>query len=355
MPHSGFRTPPNAAPFVSNPDFSEVFPPRVPPPTLSAMTRTNERPKVVVTCPLVGGWREVLEQAGNVEILAPDEGRAGLERAVGDARALVCLLTDRIDRALLDAAPNLRLVANYAVGVDNIDLVAARARGVTVINTPNVLTAATADLAMALLLAVTRRVVEGDALVRAGRFQGWLPDLLLGESLEGRTLGVAGYGRIGRAVARRAAGFGLGVLFWSRRNVTDSPVPARQVSLDELLGASDIVSLHLPLTPETRGLLSADRLDQMKPGAVLINTCRGPVVDEGALAARLATGRLGGAGLDVFEREPAVHPALLTAPNTVLTPHLGSATTATRERMAEALCADVVRVLTGGEARCVVG
>lgn len=319
------------------------------------MNRPSERPTVVVTCPLVGSWRRILEEAADVEVLGPEAGRVGLERAVERATALVCLLTDRVDRALLEASPSLRLVANYAVGVDNIDLAAARELGVTVINTPNVLTAATADLAMALLLSVTRRVVEGDALVRAGAFAGWMPDLLLGQGLEGRTLGIAGYGRIGRAVARRAVAFGLDVLFWSRRAVDDSPVPARQVSLEELLGASDIVSLHLPLTAQTQGLLGPERLDLMKPGAILINTCRGPVVDEAALAARLSAGRLGGAGLDVFEREPLVHPELLTAPNVVLTPHLGSATQTTRERMAEALCLDVVRVLTGEEARCVVG
>jgi glyoxylate reductase len=259
--------------------------------------------------------------------------RAELLDRVGGADGLICLLGDRIDDELLARAPSLRVVANFAVGLDNVDLAATRRRGVAVTNTPDVLTDATADLTMALLLAVARRIVEAEALARSGEWRGWEPDQLLGVELSGRTLGIVGMGRIGRAVARRAEGFGLRVL---------SGVP-----LDELLAASDFVSLHVPLTEKTRGMIGARELALMKPGAILINTARGACIDEAALIAALESGRLGGAGLDVYAAEPAIPEALRRQRRAVLLPHIGSATDRARARMAE-LCATGVREVLAG-------
>jgi glyoxylate reductase len=279
--------------------------------------------------------------------------RAGdLAGALGPADAVVCLLTDRVDRAALAAAPALRVVANVAVGVDNIDLDAAAERGVVVTNTPDVLTDATADLTMALLLAVARRVPEGDAHVRSGRWDAWhLLPAQLGLDVSGRTLGIVGLGRIGQAVARRAAhGFGMRVLYHSRTRRPDAEAVLGVVhtGLDELLSISDIVSLHAPLTPATRHLIGARELARMSPHAILVNTARGPLVDEAALADALAQGRLAGAGLDVFEREPAVHPGLLARrERVVLLPHVGSATASTRRRMARTALDNAQAVLRG--------
>jgi glyoxylate reductase len=260
------------------------------------------------------------------------------------ADALVCLLSDRIDAAALDAAPRLRVVANYAVGVDNVDIAAATARGVAVANTPDVLVEATADFTFALLLAAARRLGEGERLVRAGAWRGWTPSLLLGGDVAGKTLGIVGMGRIGRAVARRARGFSMPVVF-TRGAAKD--IDAREVTFDELLATSDVISLHCPLTPETRGLFDARAFAAMKPGAILVNTARGAIVDDGALAAALESGHLGGAGLDVFTDEPRIDPRLLAAPRAVLAPHLGSATTNARIRMAE-LCVTAVRDVLAG-------
>jgi glyoxylate reductase len=275
--------------------------------------------------------------------------RQEMLEGVRGVEALVCMLTDRVDAEVLDAAgPGLRVVANVAVGVDNLDLGAARARGVVVTNTPGVLTDATADLAMALLLAAARRIVEGDRLVREGAWRGWSATLLLGGDLAGRTLGIVGAGRIGAAVARRARGFDLRVIHHSR---SEHPEIGPRVELDELLATSDFVSLHCPLTPETLHLLDARRLGLMKPTAWLVNTARGPVVDEAALVAILKARRIAGAALDVFEGEPRVHPELLTLDNVVLAPHLGSATVGTRDRMARMAIEDVLAVLEGREPR----
>ena len=277
-------------------------------------------------------------------------GLAGLDLASADA--LVCLLLDRIDAALLARAPGLRVVANCAVGIDNIDLAAATAAGVCVTNTPDVLTEATAELAFALLIAVARRLGEGERLVRSGAWTGWALDQLIGLGLLGRTLGVVGFGRIGQAMARRAHGFGMRVIYAdpvqaglaSPPAVPPSgaaPVPAERVSIDELFATADAVSLHCPLTPETRQLVNAERLAQMKPTAILVNTARGGCVDEAALADALIQRKLFGAGLDVYAREPAVDQRLLEAPGVVLAPHIGSATTEARTAMAQ-LCADAV-------------
>ena len=264
--------------------------------------------------------------------------REELLRRVHEAAALLPILSDRVDVELLEAAPRLRLVANHAVGFDNVDVAACTARGIWVTNTPDVLTESTADLTLALILSLARRLREGELLVRSGAWAGWAPTQLLGLELSGRTLGILGYGRIGRAVARRAEGFGMRVLFTARGG---------GVPFEALLEESDVLSIHCPLTPQTRGLFDAQRLLQMKRGALLINTARGPIVNEAALAAALQAGHLGGAALDVFEHEPAVHPALLGRSDVVLLPHLGSATQETRRRMATLALSQVEQVLRG--------
>lgn len=289
---------------------------------------------------------------------APARGhwaRGRLLAEVRDADALIALLVDRVDEELLAAAPRLRAVANFAVGVDNIEVEAATARRVVVTNTPDVLTDATADFTFALLLAVARRVVEGDALVRSGQWQGWAPGQLLGAEVSGRALGLIGAGRIGRAVARRARGFGMRILYAGPRTVAAAEaLGAERRALPALLAEADFVSLHCPLTAETRGLIDAEALARMKPGAILLNTARGACIDEAALAEALGAGRLGGAGLDVFAAEPRVHPGLLTCPRVVLAPHAGSATTTARRRMGE-ICASAARsVLEGGRPDTVV-
>ncbi|MBD0283609.1 MAG: D-glycerate dehydrogenase [Thermoleophilaceae bacterium] len=256
-----------------------------------------------------------------------------------ELHGLLTLLTEKVDADLLAAAPSLRAVSNYAVGVDNVDVEAATARGIPVGNTPEVLTESTADLAVGLMLAIGRRIVEGDAYVRRGEWRTWEPDLLLGHDLHDATVGIVGFGRIGRAVARRCKGFGCEVLHTGRGGGTP---------LDELLERSDFVTLHAPLTPATRGLIDADALGHMKPTAYLINTARGPMVDSDALARALHEGQIAGAALDVTDPEPlpADH-ALLEAPALVVVPHIGSAARATRERMADMAVDNLIAGLAG--------
>lgn len=299
--------------------------------------------RVLVTAELPPGALEPL--AAHEIIRAPDTMALPQAVAEADPDAIVCLLTDRIDAAVLSAAPRLRVVGNVAVGVDNIDLDAAVAAGVAVCNTPGVLDETTADLAFALMLAAARLMSPAEADLRAGRWAGWGLDQYVGHDVHGATLGLVGYGRIGRAVARRADGFSMRVLHHTRR---PTGVAGWTVRLDDLLSASDFVSLHVPLSSGTRQLIGARELALMKPTAVLVNTARGPVVDEPALAEALVSGRLFAAGLDVYEQEPAVHPSLLAAPRAVLLPHIGSATVATRTRMAR-LAADGVRAVLAGE------
>jgi glyoxylate reductase len=264
----------------------------------------------------------------------------------GEVDAIVCLLSDRIDSEVLGAgAPRLRVVANVAVGYDNVDIAAAHEHGVVVCNTPGVLDETTADLAFALILAAARGTSTAEADLRAGRWPGWGITQYLGRDVHGATLGIVGYGRIGRAVARRGAGFGMTVLHHTRR---DTGEPGWYGDLDEMLETADVVSLHVPGGDATRHLIDARRLALMKPTAVLVNTARGSVVDEAALADALHNGRLFAAGLDVYEREPEIHPRLLDAPNTVLLPHIGSASQATRLRMAQLATSAVVTVLEGG-------
>lgn len=286
----------------------------------------------------------------------PEELRAALARP--GVLGLITMLSDKVDAALMDAAPDLRVVANYAVGYDNFDLDAARARGITMTNTPDVLTEATADIAFALLLSLARRVREGERIVRAGEFHGWQPDMLLGTDLAGRTFGVFGLGRIGQATARRARGFGMRVIYAGRSaapaDVCEA-LDATRVDLDELIRRSDVLSLHCPLTRDTRHLIDADALRAMKPSALLINTARGPVVDEAALGAALEAGEIRGAGLDVYEQEPAVHPSLLGRDDVVLLPHLGSATIRTRAEMAELALENALRVMRGEPAITPIG
>lgn len=275
---------------------------------------------------------------------------AELVSHVKSADALVSLLTDRIDEALLAQCPQLKIVANVAVGYDNIDVAAAARRGVAVTNTPGVLTDATADFAWALLLAAARQVVPADRFVRDGRFREWMMMEFHGAELAGRTLGIAGFGRIGQAVARRGRGFGMHVIYTSRRRaaaVIEDELGAHFVDKETLVASSDVLSLHVPLTAETRHFLSDAEFALMKPSAYVINTARGPVIDEAALARALTSGAIRGAGIDVYEREPAVDPALLAAPNAVLAPHIGSATTETRTRMALMAAENVVAVLAG--------
>jgi glyoxylate reductase len=299
-----------------------------------------QRPRVFITRRLALGPQAVLGAGIEVDQHDSEEAlpRPELLRRVHEASAILPILGDRVDEELLDAAPRLRVVANHAVGYDNVDVPACTARGVWVTNTPDVLTDATADLAWALILALARRLREGERMLRAGQFRGWAPTMLLGRDLRDRTLGILGYGRIGRAVARRAEGFGMRVLFTARGG---------GVAFEELLEQSDIVSIHCPLTAQTRHLFGAAELLRMKRGALLINTARGPIVDEAALVAALEAGHLGGAALDVFENEPAVHPGLPQREDVVLLPHLGSATQETRERMARIALEQVERVLRG--------
>jgi glyoxylate reductase len=307
--------------------------------------------RVLVTRRLPGGLDPLIE-AGH-ELIEPGGERSfthhELVGMAPEVDALVCLLTDKIDAAVLAAgAPRLKVVANVAVGYDNIDLDAAGAHGIAVSNTPGVLDETTADLAFLLILAAARRVWEAESDLRAGKWPGWDVDQYLGRDVHGAVLGVVGFGRIGQAVARRAAGFGMEVLHHTRR---DTGMVGWRGDLDRLLAESDIVTLHVPLTDETRHLIDARRLALMKRDAVLVNTSRGPVVDEEALAAALEEDTIFAAGLDVYEREPEVHPRLLAAPRTVLLPHIGSASLATRTRMAQVAAENVVAVLSGERAR----
>lgn len=304
--------------------------------------------RVLVTRRLPGGLDPLVE-AGH-EVIEPEDDRPFthdevVEQASG-VDAIVCLLTDQIDDAVLTAGtPRVKVVATVAVGYDNIDLDAAAAHGIAVTNTPAVLDETTADVAFLLILAAARRIWEAESDLRAGKWPGWDIDQYLGRDVHGAVLGVVGFGRIGQAVARRATGFGMEVLHHTRRN---TGVIGWRGDLDRLLAESDIVTLHVPLTDETRHLIDARRLALMKPDAVLVNTSRGPVVDEEALAIALEEGTIFAAGLDVYEREPEVHPRLLVAPRTVLLPHIGSASLATRTRMAQVAAENVVAVLAGG-------
>lgn len=312
--------------------------------------------RIVVTRRIPEPAIDLLHEAGDVWVsphdrpLVTDE----LHAAVAGADGVVTLLHDRVDDAFLDAAgPGLRIVANAAVGYDNVDVPACARRGVVFSNTPGVLTEATADIAFALILMATRRLGEGERLIRERTPWSWSMFFMLGSGIQGKTLGIVGLGKIGLATARRARVFGMEIAYAGRRRApadVETELAARFLPLDELLAQADVVSLHCPLSTETRHLIDAEALGQMGPSAFLVNTTRGPVVDEAALADALRSGAIAGAGLDVFEREPEVHEGLLDLENVVLIPHLGSATVETRTAMGVLAARNVVAVLGGSDA-----
>jgi glyoxylate reductase len=308
--------------------------------------------KALVTREIPEAGLELLEDL-DVTVLSegPPERDELLEAARG-TDGVLCTLTEQIDAEVMDAAGDgLKVVANMAVGFDNVDLEAAKERGVVVTNTPEVLTETTADTAFMLLLAAARRLGEGERLVRAGRWEAWGPKLLLGPDVWGKKLGILGFGRIGQAVARRARGFGMEILYAgrSRKEGAEKELGARYLELDELLRECDFVSIHTPLTEETVHLIGTAELEKMKPEAVLVNTSRGPLLDEAALADALENGRIFAAGLDVYEEEPKVHPKLLKLENAVLAPHIGSASIETRDKMAALAAQNLLAVLRGEE------
>jgi lactate dehydrogenase-like 2-hydroxyacid dehydrogenase len=311
---------------------------------------------IVATRPLIDGSLDPLREQHTVTVHDPDpEGDRTEEDIIelaADADVLLSVLADPLTERVFAACPHLQMVAQYAVGVDNIDLDAAEAHGVVVSHTPGVLTDATADQAWALLLAVARHVRAADRYVREGKFERWETTLLLGMELADKTIGIVGMGRIGRAVARRALGFGMDVVYHNRRRANptlERQASAEYVSLDELLATSDVVSLHCPHNEESHHLIDGAALRQMKETALLVNTARGAVVDEAALVEALEAGEIAGAGLDVFEEEPDVHPGLLEQDRVVLAPHLGSATTQARTRMADMLVESIQAVLKGAD------
>jgi glyoxylate reductase len=308
--------------------------------------------KVVVARTLPAAGLELLDERFEIEAGGIPLDRAWLSEAVEGAAAIVADPSVRIDGELLDrAGDGLRVVANFAVGFDNIDIEAVRARGLRATNTPDVLTNATAELAVGLMQAVGRRVVETDGILRRGEWTGWEPEQYLGRELSGATVGLVGFGRIGQRVAELLRGFEPRIVFAARRPMAEAAarLGAEQVELDELLDVADYVSLHVNLSPSTRHLIDAGRLGRMKAGAILVNTCRGGVVDTAALIEALSSGRLGGAGLDVYEDEPRVPAELRSLPNTVLVPHIGSATRTARDAMARLCAENVIAVLDGRE------
>jgi glyoxylate reductase len=310
------------------------------------------RKKVLVTLNLQKEHLDRLAEECDVDVHAHDRplDRKDFLGRIAGKQGLLPSITDVVDAEAMDRAPGLQVIANFGVGYNNIDVAAATVRGIPVSNTPGVLTDATADLAFALILATGRRVVEGDRMVREGRFLFWAPYLFLGRDVSGKTLGIAGLGRIGKAVARRARGFDMPVLYSNRTRLDAGEEAALGVSFrpfPDLLAEADILSLHVPLTPETRHLIDREALGRMKPSAILVNTSRGPVVDEKALVAALRTGGIAGAGLDVYEDEPYLAPGLAELENVVLLPHVGSGTWETRMKMADLAVANLLAGLKG--------
>lgn len=311
------------------------------------------RPKVLVTQEIPKQGLEPLQRACEVTLLSRDgpPPRKKLLVALPRHEALLCLLTDRIDEEVISRNPNLKIIANYAVGFDNIDVAAATKAGIPVTNTPGVLTETTADFAWALLMSCARRIPEADRYTRAGKFRWWGPLLLLGQDVYGKTMGIVGFGRIGQAVAKRAKGFGMRILYHDVNRATplaEQETGASFVPLADLLRESDFVSLHVNLTPQSRHLIGEKELRLMKPTAILVNTSRGPVVDEKALVRVLKERRIFAAGLDVYENEPKLAPGLARLPNVVLAPHIASASEETRGRMAEIAAKNILERLAGG-------
>jgi len=309
------------------------------------------KPKVLATRPLFPAAQEILNAGCQVEYWTKPEriSKEELYHKVKNSEGLVCLLTEKVDVHLLSAAPKLRIVSNVAVGFDNIDVAACTKRGVVATNTPGVLDETTADFAWTLLMAVARRLGEGEALARSGNWKGWDLDQLVGTDVCGKTLGIVGFGRIGKAMARRAQGFQMKVVY---ADAVRAPEPVERElkatyrGMNDLCAESDFISVHVPLLPETRGLFDAPRFSRMKPTAFLINTSRGPVVDEAALVHALESGKIAGAALDVYENEPFIHPGLKRA-NVVLAPHIASASIETRTKMACMAAENVVALFKG--------
>ncbi|HKW35910.1 MAG TPA: D-glycerate dehydrogenase [Candidatus Acidoferrum sp.] len=309
------------------------------------------KPKVLATHRLFEPARKILQENCEVEYWEEPERppREEVLRRVKDKEALVCLLTERVNDELLQASPKLRIAANVAVGFDNIDVPACTKRGVAATNTPGVLDETTADFAWTLLMAVARRVLEGDTLARSGNWKGWDLDQLVGTDVWGKTLGIVGFGRIGRAMARRASGFQMKVIYTDAVRATpniEKELGAEFREMNALLAEGDFISVHTPLLPETRGLFNAEKFARMKRTAFLINTSRGPVVNEGDLVAALESGKIAGAALDVFEKEPVIHPGLRRA-NVALAPHIASASLETRTKMAVMAAENVIALLQG--------
>ena len=312
-------------------------------------------PRIAVTGRIPDAGFELLHEAGDV--VAWDSldvpSVAQVHEMVAGADAVLTLLTTKVDDAFLDAAgPQLKVVANVAVGYNNIDVAACAARGVVCTNTPGVLTEATADIAMALVLMATRRLGEGERVIRSNTPWQWGMFYMLGSGIQGRRLGIVGMGDIGQALARRAKAFGMTIAYSNRKPVApaiEAELGAEFMSMDELLSTSDVVSINCPYSPATHHLIGTDELAAMKPTAFLVNTARGPIVDEDALVAALQSGSIAGAGLDVFEAEPTVHPGLLECEHAVLIPHLGSATVETRSAMARLAAHNAINVLNGVE------
>src|SRR5690242_267845 len=319
----------------------------MPPATRGVMAKA----KVLATHRLFDPARKILQEHCEMEYWEKPERppREEVLRRVRDKEALVCLLTEKVNEELLQAAPKLKIAANVAVGFDNIDVAACAKRGVVATNTPGVLDETTADFAWALLMAVARRLLEGDGLARSGNWKGWDLDQLVGTDVWGKTLGIVGFGRIGRAMARRASGFQMKVIYTDAVRAApnvEKELGAEFREMNALLAEADFISVHTPLLPETRGLFNAEKLERMKRTAYLINSSRGPVVNENDLVAALESGKIAGAALDVFEKEPAIHPGLRRA-NVVLAPHIASASLETRTKMACMAAENVVALLQG--------
>ncbi len=306
---------------------------------------------VIITSRIPEAGINLLHDRGYALTVLDDFSQLGSE-SLAQADALLTLLSDPINQRVIDAAPSLKVIANYAVGFNNIDVAYAAARGIKVTNTPDILTPATADLTWALILSVARRIVEGDRFVRDGRFKGWGAKLLLGRELTGKTLGIVGAGRIGQAVGRRAMGFDMKILYYSSsvKAEFEQATGAQRAELEEVLTDSDFLTLHCPLTKQTHHLLNAQNMPLIKKGAYLINTARGAVIDEKILVQMLQNEHLAGAGLDVYEFEPQIMPELLEMDNVVLLPHIGSATVETRDEMARMAARNIISVLETGKA-----
>lgn len=310
------------------------------------------KPKIYVTRLLPKPGMDLLAEVFDVEVNPHDRvvTREELLEGVKGKDALLSLLTDTIDAEVMDAEPKLKVIANYAVGFNNIDVAAATERGIPVTNTPGVLTDTTADLAFTLLVATARRIVEADKFMRAGKYQGWAPMLFLGQDIHHKTLGIVGFGRIGQAMAKRAMGFEMKILYTDAQRApkeVEEKYGAEFTTLEDLLRRSDFVSLHVPLLESTRHLISDAQFDMMKKTAILINTARGPVVDEKALVRALKAGKIAGAGLDVFEREPEFEPELAEMDNVIMVPHIASASVETRTKMATMAAENAIAVIKG--------